>query len=833
MARRTEAEIIRNNDIAVLSMYTAKTVSKAIVGLTFNVGTLISDATHNIADIIQYLAISISTRIARKEKLQEFPVGRKNLESIVGIAIGISLLIVGLQFLGSGLLKTVNAFGIVEWMINKTSLNLRFLLLEQSHVSITSFLIAVIFLGSAIISLPVYFYERKNAEDLDSDAFRADAKELRVDMLVEISLGIGFVFAKIFNLSFIDPIFQVFISFLVIHSSIELLSDNGKNLLNIAIDKEDQQNAIEVINSVEGEEIIEINKDMKLRAYILCKNRIHVEAKIVLSTSNVENITLILDRIKARLNACLAPKYGDVDVSLAYEVKASINEDNYINELIIDYLRQIWSIHAEPNSPTCLAIKYYTQSNYNKTIKITEEMIHKYKNGLNGITNIDAILYQHLRALSLYRLNGIKDKDTQNSYKHISSIIGNQEIKLNTNTVLTIDIAKYEIESLIAKGIIEDEKMADIRKTLESIYSNKSLDSHFKSEAAHLLARSYYKYAKYDIEKARKWFSLALDKGLSSSQKYSLLFQDMLWTDRGNFELQFLNLAEAEKYLIRAKELKMIKGDKYGLAITHSCLANLYSRSGEFDKANDNFQKDLELTKELGIRKDIAHVQCKMADLFIKQALLESNCDLVDNSLVLLKEAKQNDPQNVFVIKGLVKSHIAMWWLNPEMVDHIDNAQFELDSVLKILLDSGNPYLKAIFSRLHGRLEAANENWEKCNKLFTSSAKCFSNLGIEPDIPIQECLSNIEALRWSIQINSKSWINEMKDEINALKSILASIGFKWEHPEIISNLNVTELKRIYKNVKKHMSTDSNKIYHFTKMNSILNPIDKLIWFFEI
>ncbi|MBL0185992.1 MAG: cation transporter [Candidatus Obscuribacter sp.] len=82
----------------VVLMYCIKTVTKLGAGYVTNSPVFISDGYHNLADILQALAVMVVVYLARRPANAEYPLGKSNIEFFSSLAIGLSLLVLGLQF---------------------------------------------------------------------------------------------------------------------------------------------------------------------------------------------------------------------------------------------------------------------------------------------------------------------------------------------------------------------------------------------------------------------------------------------------------------------------------------------------------------------------------------------------------------------------------------------------------------------------------------------------------------------------------------------------------------------------------------------------------------
>ncbi len=267
MKDKTDKQLFRNNFIAVLLMYIVKASSKITVGILSGSSALIADGVHNIYDIVQFIAISITYRFS-KESNEKYPIGRDALESVVAIIIGVSLISVGFDFLREGLLKLLNLFGYIDLIGSALNFDLSFLKVEDVPLPDMSFLMIITVLVSAILSFFVYKYESKVADELESSSLEGDAEELKVDMFIELSLFLAFVISKLYSFKYADPIFTVLIGILPMHAGYELIKEKTLNLLNKAIDSKYRDHIFSTLIGISGVESKSQDIAETFKAYI-------------------------------------------------------------------------------------------------------------------------------------------------------------------------------------------------------------------------------------------------------------------------------------------------------------------------------------------------------------------------------------------------------------------------------------------------------------------------------------------------------------------------------------------------------------------------------------
>ena len=823
----TQARLIRQNFFVVFLMYLFKSASKLIVGIHFGSAALISDGVHNINDILQFIGINLALKFTRKPDPEKYPVGKFALESVVSIIIGASLVWVGLQFLWSGMLKILSVVGFTDWLAQFVPPAAELLGTESVSLPVMPYIVALTVLGSAILSFFVYRYEMGIAKSIKSSPIEDDARELRADMWIEIVVGLGLLLGSVFQFSLADPILSVAVSVLVVHSGYEIIKERTLSLLNRAIESGDRERVLSALKSIEGVSAEDIEIKQELKAYFLCQGAVRVEAVLPLRVASSEGISQVLNVAKSRIKTVLSPKYGDVYVFLNHRLLRTEDSQDYLCRSIDSYLRNIWEINSRHGEDSHALMEDYVKSNF--TALLARKSPAPQEDGLVPAEPLKDELYaQYLVAKGHLFSNGPLAEPTRQACAYIRKQLLCKSLNENSRLAIQNSLCEFEIESAIKGRASDGASVADTRNTLAKAFENAKLDPQLRAEAAHLLARSYYKLSDYNLEQARKWFQ--------SAKEMHLLFPDSLFADRaltdwGNFEAQVLRLDDAETYLNHARLLKERKGDQHGLAIIYGCLANVHSRRGDFEKALQCFQKDLEIVRQLDIKGDIPHVSFKVADLLVKRGLLNNESDSLKEALVLLSAFEQIEPMDFFALKALFKAHFGLRWLNPDDTDSLDRASSMEAALTKLTKNDQNLYKKAILNRISGRVAAADQRWQDSLDLFEASARCFSGVEGPKDLPIQATLSQIEGLRWSAFAKSDGWTYQLEATLRTLEQQCQEVNL--DLSSYLLPLTPKYLKKTEDKIHRLNEIDKQAGNLFGGANPILRSLDRLIWFLEL
>ncbi len=240
----------------VLAMYLVKVIAKVSIGKNIGSLGLQSDGFHNLADMAEATIILYVIRLSRSHQDQDYPVGRGALEPFaVGLA-GAMLLIMGLGFLGRALLGLIYlsdlAPGVVTWAGQVFDVT-PFVALEIGTGKLP--LVAGVLAVSVMMSWVVSRYQISLGNKLGHMSLVADGKETMSDSVVESGVLAGILCNHFFSLPWIDPAVTLVISFFLLNTSREMLSNSLNIIQNRSVGKDlsDRiETALGSVNEVEG-----------------------------------------------------------------------------------------------------------------------------------------------------------------------------------------------------------------------------------------------------------------------------------------------------------------------------------------------------------------------------------------------------------------------------------------------------------------------------------------------------------------------------------------------------------------------------------------------------
>ncbi len=237
------------NPFFINSLLLIFTITLFILKLIFSFLTkslaLQADAFDSMTDIVMYIIAIIGISFAKRKPNAKFPYGYYKLENIVSLFI--SLLIFFTAFIV--ILQSISAiFSFFKGTPRSLSISpLVFLFL---FISLLSSLIMLIYLNSM-------------SKKTGSPIIESETKEKRYDLLISISVIIGFIGIS-FNLYVLDSIISFLIALFIIKGGYDLLLKSTKILLDAVIDFDSR---VELYNLIESFPKTKKIEKLELRAY--------------------------------------------------------------------------------------------------------------------------------------------------------------------------------------------------------------------------------------------------------------------------------------------------------------------------------------------------------------------------------------------------------------------------------------------------------------------------------------------------------------------------------------------------------------------------------------
>ncbi|MCA9800674.1 MAG: cation diffusion facilitator family transporter [Cyanobacteria bacterium HKST-UBA02] len=213
----------------VLFMYAVKAAVKITLGASINSPMIEGDGFHNLADILEALAVMAVIYVSKLPSSDEYPFGRKNIEFFASLAIGIGLLALSFQF-------ATRSIGGMLFYFPTLDQAVRSVIPLPTHEPLvmdpgTFPVVLGISLVSVVLSVVVSRYQIAVGRSSGHASLVADGEETASDSRIEfVTLG-GILAEYAFDAPYLEYPLGLLVAFLIARTGWELFSRAWKVLL--------------------------------------------------------------------------------------------------------------------------------------------------------------------------------------------------------------------------------------------------------------------------------------------------------------------------------------------------------------------------------------------------------------------------------------------------------------------------------------------------------------------------------------------------------------------------------------------------------------------------
>lgn len=252
----------------VVLMYLVKAALKITVGHQINSPMIEGDGYHNLADILEALAVIVVIWVAKRPASSDYPFGKKNVEFFTSLAIGGALLVMAVQFAlksAVGLLALAPSFDQAVRAVLP-------LPVHEPLVMSTSTLpwVLALTIGSVILSLVVSRYQIAMGKRGGHASMIADGQETASDGRIEIITLIGVVSEYAFNAPWLEYPLGLVVAFAIAHTGYELFQDGLRVLLQHSIGQEHEEEITKRCLAMAGVNKVESLKTFQIGSTAVC-----------------------------------------------------------------------------------------------------------------------------------------------------------------------------------------------------------------------------------------------------------------------------------------------------------------------------------------------------------------------------------------------------------------------------------------------------------------------------------------------------------------------------------------------------------------------------------
>ncbi|MEH7503651.1 cation diffusion facilitator family transporter [Neobacillus drentensis] len=256
MEEQAYLDLKRGERGAIISIiaYICLSALKLIVGFMANSEALKADGLNNATDIIASIAVLVGLKLSQRPADDDHPYGHWKAETVASMVASFIMVVVGIQVTYEAITSIFNG--------------------RNESPDLVS---AWTGLFCALVIYGVYRYNKKLANDTNSQSVMAAAKDNLSDAWVSVGTFIGIIGAQ-FGLPWLDPLTAIIVGLLICKTGWEIFRD-ASHYLTDGFDEKQIELYKETINNCFGVKGV---KDIKARNY---GNNVVVDIVILVNSS--------------------------------------------------------------------------------------------------------------------------------------------------------------------------------------------------------------------------------------------------------------------------------------------------------------------------------------------------------------------------------------------------------------------------------------------------------------------------------------------------------------------------------------------------------------------
>jgi divalent metal cation (Fe/Co/Zn/Cd) transporter len=766
--------------VAVVVSYFAKAVTKGVAGVILASPPLINDALHGALDIGEHGLIAWVGKHARKQREALYPLGRKPLLDIVGMVIGFSIAGLALKCLKdaiAALWAILDAtFGLAARL---PSLILEILPSpEPGAGENTIWLVGLIFVACASVSLVIYRIEASLARKHKLKEYLDDALELRQDATLELATGSCILLAWILILTLRHG-FGIAGSYMIINAGTQVLvllflsgylafhafhaiKENVRNLLHPGLDSETVASLKHHLErSLPAGCALAETGEEGLVAYV-SGEVLHVSGVIRIPRLQMASADLIVQHAQ-HLAVQFLRQFADESNIRFFPSTYEWGPDDAENEWR-RIVREVWRVDS---------------------VGALWEQFVAFKRGevsaVSSVKPLDpalddntGLLSAWLRASADLFHRGAKAQTTEVS----SAMIHRLLLGLPESDPRRLAFRCWQLVRGIMSGDIYSgsvpEEVPEVRELITSTaVPQPGVPLVLLAEAHFALGLLRERQPSFDLESSDRHYRKALSLYLEAGYP---LESDRLLNTWGHQKGLLYEVEESLHLLNQSRLMKEVKGDQVGLAFTYGCLGDTHRRAGSCDLAVKAYQSDIDICTRLNLFDAMTSVRCKLSEAHICWGVLSRDGEKIETAIRALREllnhAREGSQDAYFVRKALAKG---LLWKSCRAAG--DERTVALKDAEAVLAETNpfSPYTTALWNRLKGRAAYLAAESEAAVDCQTRARDGFGSMSLG----VSTRLNSLQSLCCSVEMalcQSGRCPQAMRDACDAVQRFSDNLG---------------------------------------------------------
>lgn len=769
-------ELIRDRWVihaAVVASYFAKAVTKGVAGIMLGSPPLINDALHGALDIVEHGLIAWVGRHARRAREALYPLGRKPLLDVVGLVIGLGIAGLALKCLQDAIAAL---WAILEGFFALSAKLPSFLvgILPTSEVGGADgkiWLVGVIFVLCASISLVIYRIETTLARKHRLKEYVDDAMELRQDATLELATGICVLFAwglilllrygfgisgsyGVINAG-AQTVVLLFLSGYLGYHAFHAIRENVHNLLHPGLDSATTDLLRgHVERSLPAGCALGNADEDRLIAY-MTGEVLYVSGVIRIPRLQMPSSDMIVRHAEHLAKQFLTQFAEESSVrffTCTYEWRCDDAENEW-KRIIED----VWQVAPRGALwDQFVAFKRGDLTAISSVTSITP-----------ASTDDAALLRCWLRASGDLFNAGPTAPATAASAKVVQDMLS----RLGEHDPRRLAFRCWQLVRGIMSGDIYSgsvpEEVPEVSELISATVAQRTVVPLVLLAEAHFaLGLLRERQPSFDLESSDRHYRKALSLYLESGYP---LESDRLLNTWGHQKGLLYEIEESLYLLNQSRLMKEVKGDQVGLAFTYGCLGDTHRRAGSCDLAVEAYQSDIDICSRLKLSDAMTSVKCKLSEAHIFWGVLARDRDRIEAAICalreLLKTACDRRQDAYFVSKAIAKG---LLWKALLSVGEERSAALKGAEAVLAETDPFSPYTTALWHRLKGRAAFLRGETDTAMNLQKQARDGFESMSVG----VSSRLNSLQAICCLVEAalyQARSRSQEMRDACDAVQ----------------------------------------------------------------
>jgi cation diffusion facilitator family transporter len=203
-------------------------IAKLVIGFLSGSLAVIGDGIDSATDVVISLVMIFTARIVSRPPDKKHAYGHEKAESIATKILSFIIFYAGVEMLISSIKQIYHA----------------------ETKELPSLLAIYVTVFSIIGKLLLAYYQFAQAKKIDSNLLRANAKNMRNDVIISLSVLVGLVFTFVLKMPVLDAVTGVFISFYILYSAFGIFMDSNVELMDSVKDTSVYDQIFEAVGEV-------------------------------------------------------------------------------------------------------------------------------------------------------------------------------------------------------------------------------------------------------------------------------------------------------------------------------------------------------------------------------------------------------------------------------------------------------------------------------------------------------------------------------------------------------------------------------------------------------